>query len=496
MKFEENQITMTDQYKANGHFKMLLKSIRAVKSYFECRPGAKHDVITFVGLQPILKKYFVGKVITLEKILKAERILRLTNFHEDHFNKDAWIRLLEKHKGILPLRIRAVPEGTRLPVGNVNFTIESTDDEFPWLGQRFESLLMHVWYPIVIATKSRKNRKIIEKYLAESSDSPIDLAKHLYIDFGYRGVSCDEQGRIGGMAHLVNCVGSDTIVAVEEIDNYYGPIPEEVGAIAYGVPASEHCISMAYGPRPEDDERYFLQMLKDYPDWIVSIVGDTQNIVNFVGFFRKHKELVLERWRNGKASINKAVLRPDSPRFEGDTAAAQVIWIHDEFADIFGFMINSKGKKVLHPAVGCLYGDGVPDSEIEDLYRGLSDAGYSVESQLIGQGGGLLVKDANRDTERVAIKPCQMKHDDGFWHDVIKNPLDKSKKSKSGDLKLVKMQIDPLDVSKGFEFKTINQHHPLFYDFKDELVTVFENGELLVDYNFIDIRKRSDESPI
>uniref|UniRef100_A0A914RP69 Uncharacterized protein n=1 Tax=Parascaris equorum TaxID=6256 RepID=A0A914RP69_PAREQ len=45
---------------------------------------------------------------------------------------------LKKHNGFLPLRIKAVPEGTVVPVKNVLFTVENTDPEVPWLTNWFE----------------------------------------------------------------------------------------------------------------------------------------------------------------------------------------------------------------------------------------------------------------------------------------------------------------------------------------------------------------------
>ena len=40
--------------------------------------------------------------------------------------------LPQTHGGRLPLEIRAVPEGTVLPTGNVLFTVENTDPKVHW----------------------------------------------------------------------------------------------------------------------------------------------------------------------------------------------------------------------------------------------------------------------------------------------------------------------------------------------------------------------------
>lgn len=476
-----NFITKTDQYKANSHWNFLSNHIKSVLAYCEARTGAKHPILTWNGLQGILKKDFVGQVITEEKIEAADRIFRLSNFHDNYFDKQTWYRMLKKHNGRLPIRIKALPEGTRVPVGNALFTVEGLDDEFPALSQRCESRLLHAWYPTTIATKSAVNLRIIKKYFAESSDLDPETARHLYIDFGYRACSGDEQAAIGGTAHLINCYGSDTVVALEHIDKYYGGLSDEIGATAYSIPATEHTISQSYGL---DEDKYLMDCITKYPNWLVSIVADTNNIEKFIDVvIRNRKREILKRWESGKAPINKIIPRPDSLRFTKDTPLDQIRWIFNKLEDIFGVATNKKGKKVIHPCISTLWGDGIEDQEIEPLYKGISDAGYSVESLAIGQGGGLLVKDANRDTERFALKASSQKHSDQQWHDVIKDPLDKSKKSKAGQLKVIDSEDDNTLI-------TINQHDRRFFSFPDELETVFEMGEMTKEYNFMEIRKR------
>ncbi len=42
------------------------------------------------------------------------------------------------------LQIRAVPEGSLVPVGNALFTVESTDERVPWVATYFEDILSQV----------------------------------------------------------------------------------------------------------------------------------------------------------------------------------------------------------------------------------------------------------------------------------------------------------------------------------------------------------------
>jgi ABC-type uncharacterized transport system ATPase subunit len=41
-------------------------------------------------------------------------------------------------------------------------------------------------------------------------------------------------------------------------------------------------------------------------------------------------------------------------------------------------------------------------------------------------------------------------------------------------------------------YKTVTNEDIFFDSYKDELVTVFENGEILVEYNFDEIRERAN----
>ena len=96
-------------------------------------------------------------------------------------------------------------------------------------------MLRGVWYPTTVATLSNYVRRIIYKSLVESSDDPDGQIPFKLHDFGARGVSSNESAAIGGMAHLVNFMGTDTIVATLAASKYYGA--EMAG---FSIPAAEH----------------------------------------------------------------------------------------------------------------------------------------------------------------------------------------------------------------------------------------------------------------
>uniref|UniRef100_A0A3B5K6J0 Nicotinamide phosphoribosyltransferase N-terminal domain-containing protein n=1 Tax=Takifugu rubripes TaxID=31033 RepID=A0A3B5K6J0_TAKRU len=207
-----------------------------VYSYFEYREKTnssnskkiKYYKTVFYGLQYILHKYFKGKVVTLEKIQEAKNIYR-EHFHDDVFNEKGWRYILDKYNGHLPIEIKAVPEGI-IPRGNVLFTVESTDQKCNWLTNWVETLWVQIWYPITVTTNSREQKKILARYLLETSGSLEGL------DF-----SSQETAGIGASAHLVNFKGTDTIADIGVIKKFYGtkdPVP------SFSVPAAEHKITL------------------------------------------------------------------------------------------------------------------------------------------------------------------------------------------------------------------------------------------------------------
>lgn len=474
---------MTDQYKMNSHFAVLPKETERVYSYMEARKGAKYDATLFFGLQYYIKQYLTTP-ITKEDIDYTEAFAQNTNFHENCFNREGWDYIVNELGGKLPIRIKAVPEGTIVPTGNVLMTIENTDEKCAWLTNYIETLLMKLWYPLTVAYRSNKTMNVIKRAFERSSDLPSSVAQHVFIDFSYRSVTCEEQAGIGGASHLISNFGSDNIAGVRFLMDYYtnGVINDMTkGSISYGIPASEHSIGTARGE--EGEFEYYENMLDTFPDGLVSIVADSYNITRFIEEYTpKLKNKILERYNNGKGELNRTIIRPDSLRYEGDTPLKQVVWLHESLGEIFGYEINSKGYKVLHDCIGIIYADGVSDDEIYEIFNTLNESGWSVDNLAVGQGGGLLNAGDNntRDTNRFAIKASAMKQR-GKWVDIQKNPLDKTKKSKAGRLILHKDGYDTYHTMKLDDSQ----------DLKDELVTVYEDGELKVEYNLKDIRAKT-----
>jgi len=155
---ENNILLKTDSYKISHH-RQYPPNTTKVFAYLESR-GGNYPEQVFFGLQYILKRHLVGQIVTKENLNEA------TLFWNEHFgidivDKDMWTCIIEKHNGYLPIRIKAVPEGTVVPTGNVLMTIENTDPECGALTTFLETILLQIWYPITIATNSREIKKIL-----------------------------------------------------------------------------------------------------------------------------------------------------------------------------------------------------------------------------------------------------------------------------------------------------------------------------------------------
>lgn len=450
-------ILRSDSYKFS-HYKQYPPNTNTVYSYFESRGGEFTETV-FFGLQMLLKKHLEGAAVTKEDIDYAEKRVNL-HMGGPVFNRAGWEYILNEHGGRLPVRIKAVPEGTVVPTSNVLMTIENTDQHCYWLPNFLETLLVQTWYPSTVATQSREMKKMLLDNLRDTGDpATIDYKLH---DFGFRGVSCVEQAGIGGCAHLVNFRGTDTFEGVEYAYKYYG---EEMAG--HSIPASEHSTITSWGADNELDA--LRNMLQQYPEGLVACVSDSYDIYRACEQYwgTELKDQILNR-------DGCLVVRPDS----GDPPVILKKVFRILF-EKFGYEINEKGYRVLPPQVRVIQGDGIDRAMLSRILFSLKLDGISGDNIAFGSGGGLLQK-MDRDTSKYAFK-CSSIERDGKWLDVYKDPVTgKGKKSKRGRLKLVYNEGEKTYTTTG---ESINQ--------PDQLVTVFENGELIRNWTFGEIQERA-----
>lgn len=466
----KNLLLMADAYKYS-HYKLYVPGTTTIYSYLESR-GGQFDETVFYGLQYFLKEYLAGVAFTKSDVDEAEDYLNGVFGRPGVFNRENFDYILRAHGGHLPVRIKAVPEGTVVPVKNVLMTIENTDPKCFWLTNFLETLLMQVWYPSTVATLSHEIRKTVQHYLDQTVDESAHGAIDFVLnDFGFRGVSSVESAGLGGSAHLLSFRGSDTVYASAFAKKYYDA--DQVYGLS--VPATEHSIMTLLGKTNERET--FLHVLNAYPNGILACVSDSYNIFNAVSelWGNEFKEQILKR-------DGTLVIRPDS----GDPVKT-LLRVFDLLFDRFGFTINQKGYKVLPKQVRVIQGDGIDYESIQQIYQALQRADIAAENLVLGMGGALLQK-LNRDTQKFALK-CSYAEVGGKKINVQKSPVELNalgeltesfKASKSGRLKLVRTE-------NGFITKTENETGD------DALQTVFENGAIKVNFNFHDVRERAQQ---
>ena len=461
MKLAKNIILNTDSYKVSM-FKQYPAGTTGVYSYIESR-GGRYDRTVFFGLQAFIKEYLLDP-ITQADIEIADEILTA---HGEPFNRAGWQYILDKHNGYLPVVIRGVPEGTVVPVKNVLATIENTDPECFWLTTWLETALLRaIWYPTTVATQSWKIRQVILNALEKTGDPTlIDFKLH---DFGARGVSSLESAAIGGAAHLVNFMGTDTISGILHAREFYN-----AGIAGFSIPAAEHSTVTSWGR--DGELAAYRNMLNQFakPGSIVAVVSDSYDIFNAAE--KLWGEELRQQVIDSGATV---VIRPDSG--DPDIICRQLVQILDKK---FGSTVNSKGFRVLNN-VRLIQGDGINENTVRTILGSFQAYGYSADNIAFGMGGALL-QQVDRDTQKFAMK-CSSALINGTWVDVQKDPItDPGKKSKAGRVQLW--------TNSGGEFASSVNEPTGWTDrgiggWTTVLEEVYRDGKLIKEIDFASVR--------
>ena len=476
-----NIILDSDSYKYS-QFNQYPGGTEYVFSYIESR-GGDWAATEYIGLQAFIKKALLTPV-TMDMVDEAEAIITA---HGEPFNRAGWEYIVNELGGKLPVLIKSAPEGLVIPTKNVLCTIVNTDPKCWWLTSFLETALLRaIWYPTTVATNSLESKKIILHYLEKTGDpSLIDFKLH---DFGARGVSSEESAGLGGMGHLINFMGTDTVSALLAARRFYN-----ADMAGFSIPAMEHSTVTSWGREGEVES--YRNMLKQNAKagGLVACVSDSYDIYNACKLWGTElKQDVID-------SGATVVVRPDSGN--PSEVVVNCLRILDKY---FGSTVNAKGYKVLNN-VRVIQGDGINQTSIKSILFCMDLAGYSADNVAFGQGGALL-QQINRDTMKFAMKcsavglridrtpPTQIK-DEGRgqdlaivseieWRDVYKDPItDSGKTSKKGRVTL---------WTSGGEYETSVDKPTRWTDkgtgWTEVLRPVYKNGELLVDMTFDEVR--------
>ena len=458
MKFAKNIVLNSDSYKYSQWIQYP-EGTEYIYSYIESR-GGKYDKLVFFGMQAFIREYLTTPV-TAKMVLQARDIMQV---HGEPFNYEGWMYIVNIHGGVLPVEIKSVDEGSVMYLKNVLVSIVNTDPKCFWLTSFLETALLRaIWYPTTVASNSYHSKEIILRALERTGDpSLIDFKLH---DFGARGVSSFESAGLGGMAHLINFMGTDTVSGIMAAMEYY-----DAPVCGFSIPAMEHSTVTSWGR--ENEAAAYRNMLRHYGKQgaLVAFVSDSYDIFNACDkiWGQELKQEVID-------SGAVVIIRPDS----GDPTSVvnQCLKILDKY---FGHTVNAKGFRVLNN-VRVIQGDGIDHVSINSILTVMEMNGYSADNVAFGQGGALL-QQINRDTLEFAMK-CSAAMIKGKWVDVYKDPITSSmKKSKRGRLMLV--EEDGKFVTKPLEYGQYIQ---------DLLKTRYVDGRICNITNFDQVRARAKE---
>jgi len=321
--------------------------------------------------------------------------------------------------GYLPLLIKALPEGTRCDHRVPMLTITNTHADFSWLVNYLETLLStSLWLPMTSASTADKYRQLLDKYAIQTTGTTdgVDFQAH---DFSMRGLPGVEAASMSGAGHLLSFLGTDTIPAIDFLENYYGA-DSDSEIIGMSVPATEHSVMCLRGK--DNEIETFRELIEDvYPKGIVSIVSDSWDYWKVITeFLPQLKDKILAR-------DGKVVIRPDSGDpvkiicgdYESDDSAIaqgtiQCLW------DTFGGTDNEQGYKVLNPHIGLIYGDSITYDRADEILSNLEAAGFASSNIVFGVGS-FTYQMVTRDTHGFAVK-ATYGIVDGEHREIFKDP--------------------------------------------------------------------------
>lgn len=480
-----NPLLMIDGYKAD-HRRQYPEGTTLVYSNLTPRSSRVEGVseVVFFGLQYFLFEYLnnrfwsdfferssdvtVGQYkATMDRYL-GEGSVPVGHIHDLH------------SLGYLPLKIKAVPEGTRVPIGVPMLTIVNTHPDFFWLTNQLETILSaSLWCACTSATTAYQYRKRFDAYARLTGLDP-SFVKFQGHDFSFRGMSSYESACISGAAHLTSFAGTDTVPALDFINQYYYGWYDDL-LVGCSVPATEHSV-MSMGSVDGELETYRRLIRDVYPSGIVSIVSDTWD------FWKIMTEGLASLKSDVLSREGKVVIRPDSgdpvkivcgdpeaavgsPEYRG---AYECLW------EIFGGTVTATGYKLLDQHVGLIYGDSITLDRQRQILEGLERKGFC--SEIVLGIGSYTYQMVTRDTYGFAMKATYGEVN-GEPREIFKAPKTDVKSEKKSARGLLRVDRDG-------DTLVLRQQCTKEEEAGGVLETVFEDGMIKRTQTLRDIRHR------
>ena len=480
-----------DGYKT-GHVFQYPKNTQYINSNFTPRKSRVDgvDKVLFVGMQYFILEHLIDSWNKTFFNLPFDEVISAYKRRMRNYVADLDTTHIEKlHKlGYLPIRIKALPEGTLCPIGVPVFTITNTNPDFGWLPNYLETMISNImWKPITSATTAYQYRKNFEE-AAKITGYSKDMVKWQGHDFSYRGMSPFEDALVSGFGHLCCFTGTDTIPSIDFCELFYGADSDKE-LIGGTIPATEHsvmCLNAEYSDTARPDEYNSIKRLLEevYPSGFFSMVSDSFDFWKVLTYYLKiFKVKIMER-------EGRLVVRPDSgdpikiicgdPDSEIEhirKGAYECLW------DIFGGTTNEKDFKFLDSHIGLIYGDAISLQKQKIILDKLIEKGFAPSNLVLGIGS-YTYQYVTRDTYGFAMK-ATWGVVDGVEKEIFKDPLtDRGfKKSARGLLMVYRDENGEIKLKDRCT--------------KEEEATgllevVFEDGKLMKTTTLAEIRNRVD----
>ncbi|MFT6923139.1 MAG: nicotinamide phosphoribosyltransferase [Crocinitomicaceae bacterium] len=445
-------------------------------------PGVENVVL--FGLQYFIKKYIIEEFDRdffgrdKNEVIEVYK-KRIGNYLGPDAIKYEHVEALHD-LGYMPIEIKAIPEGTTVPLRTPMFTIKNTLPEFFWITNFLETIVSCVvWMPCTSATVSMQYKKLLNKYALETGGD-MEFVNWQGHDFSFRGMAGLEAAMMSGAGHLLNFTGTDTIPAIDFLEKYYNADSSKE-LIGGSVPATEHSV-MCMGTQDDEIGTFKRLITETYPAGIVSIVSDTWDFWKVITeYVPQMKDVILNR-------DGKVVIRPDSgdpvkiicgdrdaqegtPEYKG---AVECLW------ETFGGTTTATGHNLLDQHIGVIYGDSITLERCENICQQLKDKGFASTNVVFGIGS-YTYQYVTRDTFGFAMKATYGEVN-GKGREIFKNPKtdDGVKKSAKGLIRIdgtdgrvtgLTDQVDWNEEQQGF------------------LSTVYKDGNLIIDQSLQQIRE-------
>lgn len=253
-----------DFYKT-GHYKQYPENTTFVYSNFTPRsdshanmlPDYDHKVV-FFGLGGVCQwllcdlwnETFFAQ--PLEIVIRKLKTRMDGSLGPNAVSMEQWVAL--HNLGYLPVLVKALPEGTRVPMRMPMFTIQNTVPEFYWVVNYLETQISsEVWKSVTSATIAYEYRRLLDRF-ADMTESPKEFVPWQGHDFSARGMSGIYDAAQSGAGHLLSFTGTDTVAAIDYLEDYYFGKETFIGG---SVPATEHAVAcMGIFTADENSQEY------------------------------------------------------------------------------------------------------------------------------------------------------------------------------------------------------------------------------------------------